>query len=342
MTDNGKGFSDPGALFGAAGALVTGVGALALTGTLGRVQRNDGTGFAISLGLVVAGALAWVVAAVVGPKPRTYVKLGGAISVGAGVVLGFIVAIKASTTIEQPSVTLRLSDDGESVVATARAGDLGSDARLNVFVDGLRLARKGKHATATNGQPKDIYGTPTILYEAYVGPNGDGEATEDVRVAIPPTRFDAIDIRAFTANDAAECSKAPLNLPGHRGTGCAIIELPAPPAAPELSASLDPSAKSNVVKITLRASRVSDGKLALLQAVGGGHREAPTTLYRATNTATPAGTVSRAVSLPVPPHLGIVCVDAQFAGPRRTFPTVACPQRPQPGVSAVELHIPER
>ena len=49
----------------AAAALIAGIGALTLTGALGRVQRNSGLAFAIGLAFVVLGAAIWVIGALI-------------------------------------------------------------------------------------------------------------------------------------------------------------------------------------------------------------------------------------------------------------------------------------
>ena len=422
-SDNGGGGteakapSEPTSLITAAAAVIAAVGALAVTGALGRVQRNNGLWFGIGIGAVLLGATLWIIASVLSAGTPTQTdaaaealnasasaqkdaasalkasegttkgsaaealsggaaaeekaaaalqaskaaqkdakgaisrrkwsqlaQIVGVIAVALGIVLSIYTAIDAAQEIEQPAVTLKLSDDATSIVGTVRVGDLSSNDRLNVFIDGLRLVngKAAKSQTAANGQPKDIYGAPTILYEAYVGPNGDGLATEDITVAVPPAakRFDAVDIRAFTAQDAAECGREPLNTKGHSGTGCAIIQLPRQPMTPELSASLDPAAKTSVVKVGLRATSVSVGKVALLQAVSLSHRSVPTTLFRATSTATPAGTISRDVRIPVPTHVHTVCVGAQFTDARHS-PRLVCPTRPQSVVTTVQIRVPD-
>ena len=58
------------ALTAAAAALVSGVGALTLTGTLGGVQRNNGIEFALAIGLVVVGTGIWIAGAMIKTTAR--------------------------------------------------------------------------------------------------------------------------------------------------------------------------------------------------------------------------------------------------------------------------------
>jgi ABC-type uncharacterized transport system permease subunit len=78
----------------AAGALVSGVAALTLTGALGRVQRNEGEDFALAVGLVVVGGAVLLVGGLISPKARRWEPLGRHLGIREVVqTLGVVIAL---------------------------------------------------------------------------------------------------------------------------------------------------------------------------------------------------------------------------------------------------------
>jgi hypothetical protein len=85
---NGSGLP---ALLGVATALIAGIGSLALTGALGRVQRNHGEEFAVALAFAILGAGFWAAGAVWGKRThvvgRVAWAIGGVLVAVAGVLI---------------------------------------------------------------------------------------------------------------------------------------------------------------------------------------------------------------------------------------------------------------
>ena len=343
----GDGYADYfGVPAAAAAALVSGVGALALTGSLGRVQRDETGWFAFALALVLFGGFLWVLGTLLRAAAsardqdasrdpniaekllglaRRVLRPIGLTSLVAGLIIGFTITVLTASHTEQAAVTLQISPDFKSVSGTAKVNDLNSNKRLTVLVDGL-----------VDNDPN-----PIPLYQAYVGPNSDGQAIDDVNVPIPSNGYDAIDIRAYTAATPTACGQVPLSAIGGEGTGCVIIRLPHPPMAPELTASLaDPRPTSDVVKITLQATIAPIDKAALVQVVAVG-QTGRVMLYRATSTTSMAGVMKRDISVPLPPHTNLVCVGAQFASVTADPAKLPCPVRQKSGMTTVELRVPD-
>jgi hypothetical protein len=411
------------AITAAATGLVGGIGALTLTGALGRVQRNHGPWFAVAVGLVLLGAAVFVGASMIEPQARASFpfefnsmpksgrrtkrlqkrttaqrKVGGVFFLGGliglvaallvvimttkhgwhnagritkeilragkyifvaitslalvtgflllvasalkvkrgkdyeiklqeavkafgtlllaiGLILGFAVAISSAGQTEQPAVALSLNSDGSAVSGTAKVGDLSSRSRMTVYIDGLTL--RG-----------NVY-NPTHLYTAYIGPNGDGNATDNITVRVPPNEFDAVRLRAFTATNPTDCGKYPTVLQNYQGTGCVIIAIPNRPAAPELAASWE---RSDIVNITMKsdiARLSSTGSAVLLQVAGRSGKASRTPnvlpLYNAVVQAT-SSTITRSVRLPLVSNLTMVCIDAQYVSSTAEPPVhVDCP-----------------
>ncbi len=399
-----------GAIVAAATGLIAGVGALTLTGALGRVQRNHGAWFAaavtsvlvgaaifalatnidedyevpkrpawwrgalrriaailavvglIVLGLILADSLpsgqgpavgdggVWVASLLVLAVGEIYgathlhvgwresVQVFGAALLAIGIIIAFVFAIAAAGETEQPQVTLTLSADAASVSGTAKVGDLSSRDRLSVYIDGL--IRKGNNYQQTQ------------LYKAFVGPDSNGNASDNVSVSIPPDEFEAIGISAYTTRNPAGCGSYPTGQQGQKqGTGCAVIQLPDRRPAPDLSASWEGASSSNIMSISLTASaaRVSKtgGSILLLVAGAAGH--STTTLYIALLTPS-SGTITRDIRLAFSPGLRMICVEAQVVGWDGKFPLAAtCPLRTTPvrldsasasGTAVVELQPP--
>src|SRR5215212_437481 len=108
MAENGDTSPDVAKVIAAGTALVTGVGLLTVTGTLGRVQRNHSTDFAFALGIVLLGAGVTLVSPLISAKAKpirrktrtfglreTAQGLGAALVV-LGVLWGFVTAIKTA------------------------------------------------------------------------------------------------------------------------------------------------------------------------------------------------------------------------------------------------------
>ncbi len=408
-----------GAIGAAATGLIGGIGALTLTGALGRVQRNHGIWFAVAVGLVLLGAAIVVgspmiqdsagkvtvkahrprklllvicaFVAVVGLTPlvvvvvpevaepiwdakshwitiglivsglaavvffalavevewkelrhggsihfRPAVKALGTLLVAAGLIIGFVVAIAAAGETEQPTVTLALSSDGAAVTGTAKVGDLGSGARLNVFIDGLTDQQNQYEAVQAPLVAK------RVLYRAFIGPNSDGGASDNVTIPLPPGQFDAIAITAYTTERTNQCGVDPPNK--QVGTGCAIIRLPDRSSAPDLAASWVSHDVVNVNLQTTLARESQSSSSVLLRATGLDDANHRIVMYTGMMQST-TPTLTRHIRISVPSGIRRICVDAQFATPLFEGPLKAdCPLNGNTGSlageSAIELKTP--
>jgi hypothetical protein len=321
--------------------LVTGVGALTLTGVLGRVQRNSGAAFAAAVGFVIFGAAVWLIGSMISKRarttkwrgrnigPRAAVQILGVVLTLVGLFIGFLAAISTADDTEQPDVTLTLDAHARFATGAAKVSNLSSEDRLSVFVDGL-ADKKGGGFESSN------------LYQAFVGPDGDGDAHNDIKVRVPPGRFDAVGIRAFTSPHPADCGKYPRKETSEEGTGCAILRLPPRPTRPEVSASWEGSGTS--LDVTLRAADVETlpkDQLVFLAVVGKGNRSRDS-LYRTTIVLPSGGAVRRKVSLPIESRYCTVCIEASFITRTERLRKVACPIRHRAGSAAVQLRVPHR
>lgn len=336
-------------------AFIGAIGGLTLTGVLGRVQRNSGPEFAWAVTLVLLGAALWLLSFMISPKagkikskalptrwrnrvrPREAVQALAVVVSIVGLLVGFTTAIGTADDTEQPAVTLKVGGNGASVVGTAKVGNLSSEDRLTVYVDGLRRNDDGGFATSATSN----------LYQAYVGPDKDGEVSHDIAVTVPPGRYDAVGIKAWMSEKPEDCGAYPNRTEGSEsGTGCAIMRLAGPrPAYPQLSASWEGAGLvAESLKVTLEAADTSagpGGDYAAVQVVGQGGGIVKKTLYRTVIAVPATGSVKRVVRVPVQPGLRTVCARAEMVAEKKTLPSVDCPIRKTADGAVLEMSVPK-
>ena len=339
----GSGLSLP-SVAAAATALIAGVGALTVTGALGRVQRNIGTWFAIALTLVVVGAGLWLAGTLIGPKLK--LKLGrrrlgvaqlakvlGVLVSLAGVVAGFGTAIDAANDTEQPSVTIKVDPRNLVLTGTVTVENLSSQEHLTVYVQGLERGQKG-------------YEPRAYVSQAFVGPNGDGEASQQLNIQLPPGRFDAVLVRAFTSDNPQECGVHAKGGAGDRKdfSGCVLVELPDRSARPQLAASWSGKPPGSPLKLKVTIPAGASAYIGLrpwsLNVVGlRGNQTAR--LYRLTIPAHGPGATEREVELPIDADVRMVCAQVSLEEIGKPPADVACPVRTvSQDFAAVELRVP--
>jgi hypothetical protein len=198
--------------------LVAAMGALALTGTIGRVQRDYPEWFSVALILVVVSGVLWVAAPTfpswkIG-KARfsTLAKAVAFAAGGAGFMLALALAVSTADNTPRPQITPTLSEDGSKLTAKITASNLPTDQRLVVKIDLL----KERDELAP-------------VYESYMGPNGDGNIDQTVTIPLPKSGFTEIGVMAHTGDREAKCDDFEAvaeNEEFRTGTGCVIIALP--------------------------------------------------------------------------------------------------------------------
>lgn len=327
----------------AATALVTGVAALTATGVLGRVQRNHGQLFALSIGLVVLGTgLLLAARAIPAGKRKVLGKmvparglvdiLGSLLSI-AGVIVGFCTAVTTARDREQPRVMLSIDSATLSAEVTANADNLGSDDRLTVYVEGLQEHRGQFDAVA-------------LLYKASVGPDTEGQAQSQISTAIPPGRYAALGVRAVTSSDATACDYLPI--PGQREpsgakrTGCLIARLPHGVGRPDITAEWDRDTVDLALDVGLdltNATGPPEGP-AIALSVFARKKSQLTTVYQTVFDPSPSGTTHRDVHLPIGAGVDRVCVQGVLMTQRVRAPRALCPLKPSARTTTVELAVP--
>ncbi|MCW2986680.1 MAG: hypothetical protein JWR63_4250 [Conexibacter sp.] len=193
-------------------ALGSGVTGLAVTGTIGRVQRNHPQWFTASVGLAVVAGACWLFSVLVAQATREeqmawwkrpvyfweWTKkpwmILGIFAAVVGVLIGFFVSISSVSEAERPRVSVSIDPDTLLLTGTAKVSHLSSKEPLTVSVEGM-VYRHG------------VLRWRRRLAEASVGPDGDGDATQDLSVRIPPGRYDVVGVSATIKDDNQPADK---------------------------------------------------------------------------------------------------------------------------------------
>lgn len=202
--------------------LIAALGGLALTGTIGRVQRDYPGWLSVAIGLVVASGAVWVLASTLTAPEQG--KKRGALDIilrilsvflaAAGFILALELAVSTANNEPRPQLSAILSEDHSKLTTTVAASDLPSNHRLAFRIELL--------ANSSLVQP---------LYQAYVGPNSDGNVEQTITTPLPPAGYNEISVKAYTGTTAPTCddfSAVRENATIGSGTGCVIVSLPQP------------------------------------------------------------------------------------------------------------------
>lgn len=224
---DGNGNSAAGDL-AAIAALVTpflaALGALALTGTIGRVQRNEPELIAWALFLVLLAGVLWLLAGQLGKWPLLLRSLACAAAL-VGFVLGLSAAVTTANDEPRPQIEASLDDDARKLTVEVKASNMETEDRLAIFIDALTRAPENPGG----------YGVEPV-YRAYEGPDEDGNFEGTITTFLPKGRYTDVGIKAFTDETSLACDdqltrSAALNestrsggKPGS-GTGCVTMAL---------------------------------------------------------------------------------------------------------------------
>lgn len=332
-----------GSLTAAAVALIGGVGALTLTGALGRVQRNQGEAFAVALALVALAPVIWIGAGYVS-KEHTTTLLGKVLSTRStvrtassvvgfiGVAIGFTVAVLTASETEQPIVTLKVDGQTLRADASATVSNLSSNGQLSFYVDALT-------------EQDDDYRVVN-LYRAFVGPNAEGNASHSTKVDLPPGAYDALGVRAFTAPKAKRCDyEGREEIRGEQATGCIVARLPIRSPRPQVSGSWERTrGEEKVLKVVMEVAHPAAGNptdaLVMLRVLGFRNRNRGASLYRTVLAPTGDKPTKRSFRLPIGRGIRTVCIEARMIKSGDEVPDAACPTEPSERLGVVEMKVP--
>jgi hypothetical protein len=316
----------------AAATLVTLLGALAVSGVIDQMQRNHPWWTLAALVLVVLGSLLTLVAQLwfgtASASVRRTMDIFGALLFTAGVIAGLIGVVKTHGDSAQPSVTATFDPQALTLAATIHSDGLTKDGQLRIAVDGL--------VTADNGLYKG-----TNLYRAFVGPKSDGTVDHPITVSIPPGRYTAVGVRAWTSTRNPPCEEDHLLTFGADRSGCAIVTLPNAEPRPELAVAWGKVAADGTksLHVHIAVHNVSLRLVGLaIRGVTSNHRSKMLAVELLTPN--PGGAVDESFDLPVSDSVKRVCVKARLIGgaSKRKLPWVECPlHRVVPDMSAAEL-----
>lgn len=300
------------------------VSALAVTGLLGRTERDHGDLFLGAVACVLVAAVFWVSAAIFTPaavpereQPSPFQRLTpwwrsltrvlknqkrlqfvGLLFLAGGFVCGFIAVLRTQHSPDRPTITAEVQ--GNKLVATVTAAGLNSNDRVIVWVDGLRIENVPDYHVIKSQH----------LYFASVGADGDGNVDESVKLNVGSGRWDAVGIRAF-AGDKSECqTDTNLDLVEEAGPGCVIVPLSPVPRRPQLATRWGKDGDLRALTAVARATNMG-GHMISLRIQGQLHR-GRITLGRASAEPSPAGNGTISLHVDIPKSVNSVCVEGRL------------------------------
>ena len=230
------GESNVAALISAAGAIFTFISGVSLSGTLGRVVRNDGDLLQVAFVLVLVGAALLVAAGLstTGKFLEVVFSIIGLELTLAGFVVAGVLVARSGGHQERPSVTAQLDQASSSVKGKVTVGSMASSARVVTLVQGV-----GKRGS----------GPPVVLSRSDIGPNDEGKVDYEYSARVPTGRYDHLRVVAWTVDGDAKSdttdadaicrltkAPAPEDTPTKAGKACVTLPISQVAAAPGLEA----------------------------------------------------------------------------------------------------------
>ena len=289
-----------------ASGLITLIGGLTVTGSVGRVLRNDPAQITWALVLVVLGAALLGAAGLpaTGKPTEVVFSILGLELTLAGLIIAGVTAIGSGHEAERPAITAKLDDSGH-LTGSVVAGNLSSDSSFVAVVEGMDGPRS----------------KPAELERTNIGPDGDGKVDLDLDVLVPAGRFQTVRVRGWSA--AADGSD---RAPG------AVLSLPlAPaPASPSVETQwLGTKTDTDRLKVHVTAenARAANGTQAARRVAvvvkrrrTGGYLR----FYRGIFSPDGSGKLDTTFEVPIAAGAHRLCVGAAFVDQTGHFPRVAC------------------
>jgi hypothetical protein len=335
------------ALLAGVTALFGVIGALAATGLVGRLERNEPEALIAAVLIVLLGSAMLVIAGLPITTDRSELF---ALLVGTGLtVVGIGWAVAAGITdagrSERPQLDVSVDAKESLVKGSVKAANLASHRTLVVLVEGLKPSKEG-------GKNWEV----ATLAQFYVGPDSEGKVDMPLGVIVPANGYTSVGIKAKTS-DTETCSQYPRrggdevfkDQIDEAGAGCAVLPLPAQKEETKGAATGKPKAK-----VVWKGSRRSSGRLRLqVTASGGGDRVAVLVaglrrgrirqVLRSVNPIGKDGSYSAPVAVLVGPGFRRLCarVEVLAAGEpaHRRLPNCPLPRAPRIGAAGAELRL---
>jgi hypothetical protein len=329
---------NPAALGLAATGVVTVVGGLSISGTVGRVLRNEPKAMAWALVVVLVGAALLGIAGLPATRKKTeiYLSIIGLELTAVGLIMAAVTGIGTAGDSERPLVSAEVSEAGRHLKGKVTAANLPSDAHFVAVVAGI-----GANASVEPFQRVDT------------GPDSEGKVELPLNVRIPAGQFTGVRVAAgdtddeATADVVARCGDDGAT---DDATGCVDLPLAPIPGGPSVSAGwVGEKREADRVEVHLTSSNApavaAEGggvpRIALVvKSRGGGGPYEP--IYRGLFRPDGEGKVDTKFQVPVRERARRICVGATMTGAGPT--TIACrgkkPETQRAGQTVVHLRRP--
>lgn len=320
----------------AAGSLFAFIGGVSLTGTIGRIVRNDPVPLTVAVVLVLLGTALLVAAGLKSTSKFLGVVfsiVGLNLTLGSFIIVGAL-AIRSGHHRERPSISAALDETGRNVKGTVNVATLDSSSRVVAVVQGV--------TENAAGDVQDAH----VIGRSDVGPNDEGKVDLDLTTRLPAGRYDAVRIAAWTVDaDKAQAAKAsqgsdlacqvkdepkPEDTATTAGKGCVRLPIAPVSVGPSLQAQwVDTMTSQIAVEVS-----ASNAAAPLSGAEGAGSRVAVVVkrrktgqryyrFYRAILTPDADGTFKSKFKVPVAPGVRRICIAAMYLANDES-PSVRC------------------
>lgn len=211
--------------------LTVAIGSLAVSGPLGRVQRNEPVLFVIALVVLVVGSALWFLTSL--PKNPKFWQVVAVVFVILGYGGALAVAVLTADNQPRPRIAATLNNERTKITGTITAASMATDDRLAIFIEALARNEPGS---------EEEFSVDERLYRAFIGPDEDGKVEQSITMPLRRKGVTDIRIKAFTGTDSPVCDplappagsearrqegeeKAAKQSRDESGTSCAIISL---------------------------------------------------------------------------------------------------------------------
>jgi hypothetical protein len=301
------------------------IGALAATGVIGRLERNEPEALIAAVLIVLLGSAMLVIAGLpitTGGSELFAILLGTGLTV-IGIGWAVSAGIRDAGRSERPQLDVAVDAKDSLVKGSVKAANLASHRTLVVLVEGLK-------PSADESRNWDV----ATLAQFYVGPDAEGKVDMPLSVIVPSKGYTNVGIKARTS-DSDTCSEYPRrggdetfkDQIDEAGAGCAVLPMPAQKEAEGSAANAKSKATVNWKGTRLSAGRVrlrvtatgAGGRVAVL--VGGVRRGRTRQLLRSVNPIGKDGAYRSIVAVRVSRGFRRLCARADILGAGERAPT---------------------
>jgi hypothetical protein len=273
-----------------------GTGVAAVGGGLGRIVLNEFwwaiASFVMTVLALLAIALALGIFGADTPRHRgirTILFGFSFLLFTGGIIIGGLAASLITATRGQPAIaaTVHTVDGSLQLDGTVSTSGVKAGERIQVRVTGHRQHNK----------------IGSRLYEAWIGPDSQGNVTTQIALRLDPTQYDEVFVAAWF-DVAPTCDTDASTV------GCALVGIPIVRNIPSLTATWADDAAVPTILVTVQMPAIAATSVVYMHAYGTTASGARQALYDGALGPSPDGTVDTTIRIRVPQDIVESCLVA--------------------------------